>query len=128
MLTGSCLCGGVQYEIVGKLGPSIHCHCGQCRKASGASFTTNASVPASEFRFVAGEALVGRWESSPGQFRCFCTRCGSPLIKLIDAKPEEVRLRLGTLDSDPETTPAAHIFVSSKAPWTVIADDLPQRG
>jgi hypothetical protein len=128
MLKGSCLCGGVRYEISGKLGPSIHCHCTQCRKASGASFTTNASTPASEFRFVEGESLVGRWESSPGQFRCFCTRCGSPLIKVIDAKPEEIRLRLGTLDSDPETTPAAHIFVSAKAPWTVITDDIPQRG
>ena len=102
MLKGSCLCGGVRYEVSGKLGPSVYCHCGQCRKASGASFTTNASVPASEFRFVEGESLVGKWESAPGQFRCFCTRCGSPLIKRIDAKPEEVRLRLGTLDSDPD--------------------------
>lgn len=128
MLTGSCLCGGVRYEIRGKLGPSVHCHCGQCRKASGASFATNASARADEFRFVEGESLVGRWESSPGQFRHFCTRCGSPLIKRIDSKPEEVRLRLGTLDADPETRPAAHIFVGSKAPWTVIRDDLPQRG
>ena len=128
MLEGSCLCGGVRYKISGKLGPSVYCHCGQCRKASGASFTTNASVPASDFRLVNGESLVGEFESSPGQFRCFCTRCGSPLIKRIAAKPEEVRLRLGTLDSDPETNPAAHIFVSFKAPWTTITDDLPQRG
>jgi hypothetical protein len=128
MLKGSCLCGGVRYEIAGTLGPSVHCHCSQCRKASGASFATNASTPSGAFRFVAGESLVGRWESSPGQYRCFCTRCGSPLIKRIDAKPDEIRVRLGTLDSDPETTPAAHIFVGSKAPWTIITDDLPQRG
>jgi hypothetical protein len=128
MLKGSCLCGGVRYAISGKLGPSVHCHCGQCRKASGASFATNASVRASDFRFIDGETLVGEFESSPGQFRRFCTRCGSPLIKRIAAKPEEVRLRLGTLDSDPKTVPAAHIFVSFKAPWTAITDDLPQRG
>ncbi len=128
MLEGSCLCRGVRYEIAGKLGPSVHCHCGQCRKASGASFTTNASVATRNFRFVEGEPLVGKFESSPGQFRCFCTRCGSPLIKRLAAKPEEVRLRLGTLDSDPGTKPAAHIFVSFKAPWTIITDDLPQRG
>ena len=128
MLEGSCLCGGVRYEIDGKLGPSIHCHCGQCRKASGASFTTNASVRTADFRFVEGKSLVREFESSPGQFRCFCTRCGSPLIKRIAAKPEELRLRLGTLDSDPGTKPAAHIFFSFKAPWTAITDDLPQRG
>ena len=78
MLAGSCLCGSVRYEVDGELGPSVHCHCGQCRKASGASFATNASVAADDFRFVDGESLVGRFESSPGQFRCFCTRCGSP--------------------------------------------------
>ena len=44
MLEGSCLCGSIRYEIQGKLGPSLHCHCVQCRKASGASFATNASV------------------------------------------------------------------------------------
>ena len=128
MLEGSCLCGGVRYEISAELGPSVYCHCGQCRKASGASFTTNASVPASGFRFLEGEALVGGYASSPGPFRCFCTRCGSPLIKRNEAKPDELRLRLGTLDTDPKIEVTAHIFVSSKAPWTSITDDLPQRG
>ena len=128
MLKGSCLCGSVRYEISGKPSPAVHCHCSQCRKASGASFTTNASVAKDDFSFVSGEALVGEVESSPGQFRCFCTRCGSPLIKRNEAKPDELRLRLGTLDTDPEIQVAAHIFVSSKAPWMNITDDLPQRG
>ncbi len=128
MLKGSCLCGGVRYEISGKLSPAVHCHCSQCRKASGASFTTNASVAKDTFKFVSGETLVGEFESSPGQFRCFCTRCGSPLIKRNKAKPDELRLRMGALDTDPEVQVAAHIFVSSKAPWTNITDDLPQHG
>jgi hypothetical protein len=126
MLRGSCLCGGVRYEADAELGPSVHCHCTQCRKASGTSFATNASLPASAFRFVEGEALVGAFESSPGTFRCFCTRCGSPLIKRVADRPDELRLRLGTLDDDPHTTPAAHIFLRSRAPWTVLADDLPK--
>ena len=127
MLEGQCLCGGVRYQITGQLGPIIHCHCSQCRKASGASFTTNAGVAAHDFRFMTGKELIGEFESSPGQFRCFCTRCGSPLIKRNIAKPEEVRLRLGTLDSDPGAKPTAHIFVSSKAAWVDLADGLPQR-
>lgn len=126
MLRGSCLCGSVHYEAEEPLGPSVNCHCGQCRKASGASFATNASTAASGFRFVAGEALVGEFESSPGQLRCFCTRCGSPLLKRYRDRPEEIRIRLGSLDTDPQTTPRAHIFVASKAPWTVLSDDLPR--
>ena len=70
MLEGSCLCGGVRYQIGAQLGPIVHCHCSQCRKASGASFSTNASVPAAAFRFVAGEDLVREFESSPGNLRC----------------------------------------------------------
>lgn len=126
MIQGSCLCGGVRYEISGELSPAVYCHCVQCRKASGTSFTTNASLPADAFRFLSGESLVGEFESSPGQFRRFCTRCGSPLLKRYADKPDLLRLRLGTLDTDPGVAVTAHIFVRSKAPWVQIADDIPQ--
>ena len=38
MLKGSCLCGGIRYEIDAELGPVTNCHCSQCRKAAGAAF------------------------------------------------------------------------------------------
>ena len=78
-----------------------NCHCGQCRKASGAAFGTGATIPAPSFRFVAGEELMKEWESSPGKRRCFCGRCGSPILKRNDDHPETIRLVLGTLDTDP---------------------------
>ncbi len=125
MLKGSCLCGGIRYEIDADLGPVTNCHCIQCRKASGASFATNASVPAGSFRFVVGGDLLREWESSPGIRRCFCGRCGSQILKRKDASPESIRLRLGTLDTDPGVKPSKHIFVGSKAAWLEITDDLP---
>ncbi|MCA9513201.1 MAG: GFA family protein [Myxococcales bacterium] len=126
MMRGSCLCGGVRYEVTGAFGPAIHCHCSQCRKASGSSFATNASVAASDFRIVAGEELLGRYESSPGQLRCFCSRCGSPVVKLYAGDVPFVRVRLGTLDDDAGIEVREHFHVGSKAPWTRILDDLPQ--
>ncbi len=126
MLKGSCLCGGIRYEIDGEVGPITNCHCGQCRKASGASFATNASVSASSFRFVAGAELLREWESSPGKRRCFCGRCGSPILKRSADAPKTLRLRLGTLDGDPRRKPSRHIYVGSKAPWVEIIDDLPR--
>lgn len=125
MLKGSCLCGGIRYEIDGDLGPITNCHCSQCRKASGASFAISAPVPANSFRIVAGAELLKDWESSPGTRRCFCGRCGSPIVKRYDAKPEIVRLRPGTLDTDPGVKPSKHIFVGSKAPWVDTTDGLP---
>jgi hypothetical protein len=126
MLSGSCLCGGIRYEIDAELGPVTNCHCSQCRKASGGSFATNASVPAAAFRFVAGAELLRSWESSPGTHRCFCGRCGSPILKRRDSSPDSLRLRLGTLDTDPKVRPSKHIYVGSKAAWVEITDDLPR--
>ena len=37
-----------------------------------------------------------------------------------------VHVAMGTLIDAPSITPAAHIFVGSKAPWFEITDDLPQ--
>jgi len=126
MLKGSCLCGGIQYEIDAELGPITNCHCSQCRKASGAAFASNASVPAASFRFISGANLLKEWESSPGKRRCFCARCGSPILKRNDDHPEAVRLRLGTLETDPRLKPSRNIYVGSKAPWFEITDTLPQ--
>jgi hypothetical protein len=128
MLTGSCLCGGVRYEINGELSAVTNCHCSLCRKMSGSAFSSGASIPASSFRFVSGEELLKQWESSPGYDRIFCGRCGSPLIKRKAKDPESIRLRVGTLDSDPGVTMSRHMHVSSKAPWVEIKDGLPQSG
>jgi hypothetical protein len=38
MHKGSCLCGAVEYEISGALGPIVFCHCSRCRKANGAAY------------------------------------------------------------------------------------------
>jgi hypothetical protein len=126
MLTGSCLCGGVRYEINGELSAVTNCHCSLCRKMSGSAFSSGASIPASSFRFVAGEELLKQWESSPGYHRVFCGRCGSPLIKRKEKDPEGIRLRVGTLDSDPGVTISKHMHVGSKASWVEISDGLPQ--
>jgi hypothetical protein len=124
MLTGGCLCGRVRYEISGKIGPVIHCHCSQCRKASGSAFATNAPVRSRYFRLVAGKEAISEYESSPGKFRAFCSTCGSPIYSRRISDTEAVRIRLGTLDGDPERRPMAHIWVSSKAPWFEITDRL----
>ncbi len=126
MLVGGCLCGAIRYEISGRLGPIICCHCSQCRRASGTAFATNASVAAESMVLVRGEDLLAAYESSPGKMRAFCRQCGSPLYTTHEALPGIRRIRLGTLDRDPGAAPVAHIWVSSKAPWFEITDSLDQ--
>ncbi|HLK88307.1 MAG TPA: GFA family protein [Polyangia bacterium] len=122
---GSCLCGGVRYEVdEGGFGRVVSCHCSMCRKATGAAFRTRAAVQPASFRWLAGEALVSRYESSPGETHTFCRVCGSTLATFLGAR--EIGLPLGTLDDDPGVRPSAHVFVDSKAPWFEITDGLPQ--
>jgi len=125
MLTGGCLCGRVRYEISGKIGPVVHCHCVTCRKAQGGPFVTNAPVRTKYFRLVSGAELVAEFESSPRKMRCFCRTCGSPLWSRRESDPDVIRIRLGLLDSDPGRRPVAHIWVGEKAPWDDVADGLP---
>ena len=126
MLRGSCLCGGVRYEISGPLRGVLNCHCSMCRKAHGAAFRTRASVKAADFRWVLGEDLVTYYESSPGNHRGFCRVCGSPLLSRFDFDSGVYGLPLGALDDDPGKKPMLHVFVASKAPWHDITDELPQ--
>lgn len=126
MITGSCLCGAVKYEAEGPLMLVARCHCVQCRKASGAEFATNGSVARAHFRVVTGQDVLARYESSPGNARVFCGRCGSPLFKEDVNRPEQVRLRLGCVDDEIEEKPMAHVFVTEKPGWSEITDGLPQ--
>jgi hypothetical protein len=124
-LTASCLCGGIRIAVSGKVGPLVYCHCTRCQKASGSVFSANADVRRRYWRFESGEDLVREFESSPGVYRAFCWRCGSPVYSRRDADPETLRLRLGLVEGDPGRRALARFWVESSAPWYEIADALP---
>ena len=125
-ITGSCLCGGVRFAITGRIGAVVYCHCSQCRKANGTAFAANANVRQTDIAFLSGRDRINEYESSPGKYRAFCSRCGSPIYSRTTADPEHLRVRLGTLDEDPGRRSLAHCWVSAKAPWFDITDGLPQ--
>jgi hypothetical protein len=97
MITGSCLCGGVSYEIDGKIGPALNCPCSMCRKATGAAFRSRVAVPRKNFRWVTGEDLLTYYDSSPTTTRTFCKVCGSTLLSLFHDNPGTLGLPTGTL-------------------------------
>jgi hypothetical protein len=126
MHKGSCLCGDIRYELDAELGEFGYCHCRDCQKASGSAHAANAPVDRRDFRLVAGADALKQFESSPGKFRAFCSRCGSPIYAYLTATPDVLRLRLGSLDTPFDKQPRAHTWVCQKAPWAPISDALPQ--
>jgi hypothetical protein len=127
-LSGSCLCGQVRFRIDEVAGAYVHCHCRSCRKASGSAFAANLPVPVDAFSILQGREHIRYFESSPGKRRHFCSQCGSPLYTTVDARPDTVRVRLGTVDTPFSDAPVAHIFTDEKAPWHTIHDDRPRFG
>lgn len=131
MLRGSCLCGGVRFEIERATGPFELCHCTRCRKVSGSAYLTWLGVRREDFRFVQGVELVTTFElpvseSPPAYDTSFCSRCGSQVPNPSKAQQPVFEIPAGALDDDPLIRPDKHIYVECRAPWDRIADDLPQ--
>ena len=96
-LSGSCLCGSVQYEVTGDDAKFYHCHCERCRKASGTGHMSNIIVRTDAVRFTAGESLLKRYDVPEAErfATVFCSNCGSL------------------------------IFYNSRAEWSCEGSDLP---
>jgi hypothetical protein len=124
-LTGRCLCEAIVYEINGKLGPIVNCHCSKCRRWHGAAFRTRAAVPVKNFKWVKGEEYLSYYPSSEHVTKTFCSICGSNLVSYRRDHPDFLGLPLGGLEQDPGNRPIANLYVGSKAPWYEITDDLP---
>jgi len=122
---GSCLCGGVRFEVELPFTRANHCHCSFCRKHSGAFGETQGRVPRERFRLLAGENLICDYKPEGGTaVKAFCSVCGSSLFGAHWPEGDEISIRLGSLDGDPEIRPQYHSFVDSCAPW----DELPHDG
>jgi hypothetical protein len=126
LYTGSCLCGAVQYKLTAELGPVDVCYCQMCRRASGGPLATNAPVSSAAFHVTAGTELLVAYESSPGEKRHFCGQCGSPIYSALAARPEVVRVRVGTINQPLNVRPAASYYTGSKCNWWDILDSLPR--
>lgn len=120
-LTGGCRCGGVRYEIGGRL-VIEHCHCEVCRRAHGAAYASCAVGTRENFRWLAGEVQVTRYVNPEGNVeRCFCRVCGSGVVNHWLPDPEHVEVTLGTLDEDPGPLPTRH--KGEKAAWVRRAEE-----
>jgi hypothetical protein len=120
---GSCLCGGVRFEVEPPFLRASHCHCSRCRKHSGAFGGTQGRVPREQFRLLAGEELLRVFRPEGGMVKAFCSVCGSSLFGGTWPDGPEVSIRLGSLDGDPEIRPQYHQFVDSHAVWAELPDD-----
>lgn len=123
LLTGACGCGAVRYEVSAPLVSAGYCHCTRCQRRTGAAASANGRTEKGSFRVVAGEQRLRAWKPAGGSEKWFCGDCGSALFSRHPIDPEQVSIRLGTLDQDPGLRPSARQFTAYAAPWEQIPDD-----
>ena len=119
MMTGSCLCGGVSFEITGTLRPVIACHCTQCRKQSG-HYGAFTACNDSDFRLTSQETLS--WYRASAQAgRGFCKACGSLLFWKGDGS-NHTSIAAGSLNGKTGLSTEGHIFCADKGDYYAICD------
>ncbi|HVP08767.1 MAG TPA: GFA family protein [Burkholderiales bacterium] len=121
-LTGSCLCGAIQYTISAPVAELRACHCTNCQKISGAGGTVNAIVASKDFRIVKGtpKRFTKTADSGRVLHRYFCGDCGSGIYTQRELTPERVVVRAGAFDNPPPMKIGAHIWTRSARNWDLI--------
>jgi hypothetical protein len=114
---GGCLCGAIRYRVTGTPSWSAICHCRTCRKASGAPSVGWLTFDRGNFTLVHG--VPGRFVSSPGVVRTFCTACGTPLTYATEGRPADIDVTTMSLDDEATFPPTIEVWVSHKASWEI---------
>jgi hypothetical protein len=128
-IRGSCLCGGITFEIDRACGPAEYCHCNRCRKASGSSSLLTIRVATSDYRLLTGRELVKTYTapilySPPAYQSYFCSTCGSQ-VPPVSPEGESFEIPAGLFDDDFGIRPDKHIFVDLMPPWDNLQQELP---
>ena len=122
--TGGCLCGAVRFRATADPIRAVHCHCGMCRRSSGAAFLTHVHFPIADFTWVEGEPT--RYRSSAEAERGFCRQCGSTLTMHESVLSDRVQVSLGSLDRPEDVRPDDHVWTGDQLSWLRVDDDLPR--
>ncbi len=123
---GSCGCGAIAFTVEEAPRNIINCHCGLCRRLNGSAFTTWVSFSVRAFALSGKERLVS-FAATQNVTRYFCSACGTHVFTSDVRYPKIVGVPAGILGELP-LQPKAHYFVSHKAAWHAIGDDLPRFG
>ena len=118
VISGSCLCGKVKFELRGPFGSFFVCHCSRCRKATGSAHASNIFTKPEDLSWTDGEDLIRGFKLDSAKMfgRNFCAECGSPVPR-VSAERKLLVIPAGALDEDPGIRPENIIFWDNRAHW-----------
>ncbi|KAI5808936.1 Mss4-like protein [Peziza echinospora] len=104
-VTGGCQCGSLRYTVSFRKReyPKSHtCQCTQCRKHTGTLIAPFLDMKTTQLEWSPESRSEGNpfreFSATPGVYRGFCQKCGTPLTWRSDEKPHLIEILLGTVD------------------------------
>ena len=122
--SGGCHCGALRYRVQATLDDVAHCHCSICRRCSGGTITTWATVPLDSFTWTRGKPRS--YHSSATCTRYFCPNCGAQLALFTTRSPDSIDITIATLDDPDQVAVRRHIWVGTRLPWLHLDPQLPE--
>jgi hypothetical protein len=119
---GGCICGQVRFVATGAPVNVRVCHCTLCQRAMAGPFFARALYDAPQVALT-GETIG--FHTSPDLRRFSCARCGGR-VGAERLSAARIALSLATFDAPHDLAPDCHFFTSTKAPWLVLGDGMPQ--
>ena len=123
-LDGRCLCGTIAYSCDAEPVATAICHCTECQRQTGTSFSILVAVPRKALQLdwdSLGSVETMGTDTGLPTTRTFCRDCGSPLASYGEALPQLAFIKAGTLDDRSWLEPEVHIWCDSAQPWEPLA-------
>ncbi len=126
LMEGGCLCGAVRYEISAEPVIAGHCHCLDCRKASGAPHVSFAGFPDTAVKLT-GVTKTYKTKGDSGMMsaRGFCPECGSWITGHPESVPGIIAITIATLDDPEQIKPQMRFYDKRRISWDSVDLSLP---
>ncbi|KAF2020951.1 hypothetical protein BU24DRAFT_404011 [Aaosphaeria arxii CBS 175.79] len=129
---GGCFCANIRYTIEGQPHVQALCHCLDCRKIGGGTYSVNAIYAESGLKVTKGTPKTFSVKADSGNVidNHFCGDCGSTLWRGGASFPGLVVLKVGTLDDADAINnykAGAELFTRSRAPWIHAVEGAAQK-
>lgn len=123
--TGSCMCGNVKFEADGDPVFSGNCHCEDCRKTSGAAYSTFVFMNKEDVKLT-GKVSSYDHKADSGNVltKHFCGNCGCPMYTENEVRPTMVGLRAGVINEHETVKPTVNVFTGNKIASTPLDPKL----
>ncbi len=124
MISGSCCCGAIEFELLNQPSMLGTCHCSRCRKVGASAITF---IKKEDLKWIKGRENVQVFvPEAPYKYsRCFCKICGTSLGEIL-SDDDSFPIAANTLDGDIGVKNRFHEFVAEKPSWYEICDTAEQ--